>query len=228
MPFVSSNRRGNSISTHVNRRIPRNSAALSRSVEIIVAGIVVGYVQNMDANEGRELTDIREVGNEEVVEIAPGGPKDQTLALQRVMLYHSRLHQIMDEFGNHGNFNVGIRSLMDFNVPLDVVVMIRRNTEDNVTAGSYDSDLLTGPGNLTETKVEAGQTQELVVLDWFHECWPESNKYTVKAEPNFTIMENLNLRYTWRTGSPLYVAREDVSNISGVGQGTTIPAFAQA
>lgn len=221
MPYHSSNRVGNRLSSHVNRRIPRNSAALSRSIEIVVAGLVVGYVQSLNASEGRTIEDIREIGNEDIVELAPGGPTGLTLTLSRVMLYHSRLHQVMDEFGDHGNYMTGIRSLMDFNVPFDVVVMMRRNTVDDVTKGSFDDALITAPGNLTETRERAGSDQELVIMDHFHECYPEKNDYKVDATDKFTITENLNCKYTWRTGSPLFVAGNSNINLGS----TSLPTF---
>jgi len=214
MPTVSSNRIGNVLTNHVDRSIPRNSSALMRSIELVVGGQVIGYAQDISPTEGRKLDDIREIGNEDIVEIAPGGPENLTMTVERVMLYHSRLMQVFDDIPNgHGNANDGIRSLMDYNYPFDVIVMMRRNTELS-TEGAITR---LGGGGLTlqvdsqvslrgvdESSSVASSNQQIVIIDHYHECWWQDIKYAVKADASFKIVENGTIRYTWRTGQPLY------------------------
>lgn len=215
MPSVSSNRKGDRLTNHVDRSIPRNSAALMRSIELVVGGQVIGYVQEIAPAEQRELTDIREIGNEDIVEIAPGGPKGLTMTVSRVLLYHSRMMQVFDDIPNgHGNAINGIRSLMDYNYPFDVIVLMRRNIEMSVEGSirrlsgvggdTLDLDSEVSLKGVSEGGGVASSNAQIVIVDHFHECWFQDVKYDVKAKEDFTIVESGTIRYTWRTGQPLY------------------------
>ena len=214
MATPSSNRFGTSMTNHVDRRIPRNSAALSRSIEIVVNGIAVGYIKKFTMNEGRKITDVREIGNEDLVELAPGGPENLTLDVERTMLYASRLQTIFDdESGNHGNKITGIQSLMDFNYPFNVFVLMRTLPVDSPqispSAGEIDSEVKVtqfttgGKASDFESTESNPAFGSVIIMDHFHECYFEKVSYTINAEADFVIAETGTIRYTWRTGSPM-------------------------
>ena len=220
----SASRIGNTISNHINRRIPRNAAALSRSIEIVTNNVAIGYIQKLTPKEGRSLWDCREIGNEEIVEITPGGPQGLSIDVDRVLLYTSRIQGIFDDMGGQqqgADIGRGVQSLMDYNYPFDIMVLMRvlpggvtneqavispdeGEDDANVKVTDYPggSDTFTSSTIYGANANKAGST--IVLLDHFHECWFENVSYTVNAGPEFQIIESATVRYTWRTGSPLY------------------------
>ena len=223
MPLVSSNRIGNRLSDHVNRKIPKNSVALMRSIEVVCAGQVIGYIQNIKPSEDRAMFLCREVGNEDPAELVPGGPDNLSITVQRMLLYRSRMMNIFDDFaGLHGNQFQGIRSLMDFNAPFDVMVLMRRHYIEGEGMASLDGGgdqldhEITGAIETASGEVAA----PVVILDLFHECWFSSVSYSVDAaRAEFQIVEDATIKYTWRTGSPLYQPPAlTMSNYAGYGE----------
>jgi len=183
-----------------------------RSIEVVCAGSVIGYVQKINPQEDRKVWQCREIGNEDLAELVPGGPDNMKITMDRVMLYQSRLQQILDDWGgNHGNARTGIRSLMDYNMPFDVMVLMRRHN-----ATSTGGDFLTGDpldsgigGNINE--IDGGNPSTVFILDWFHECWMTNISYTVEAKADFQIIESCSVEYTWRTGSELFTGSSSMA-----------------
>ena len=205
MPYVSSSRVGDRLSNHVNRRIPKNSVALMRSIEVVCGGQVIGYIQNITMSESRNVWECREVGNEDLAELTPGGPEQMTINMKRMLLYHSRIINILDDFGGlHGNERPGLRTLMDANVPFDILILMRRHSKENINPESATDpldDQVTMPGG----EQADGRSQDpVVILDWFHECWLTKSSYQVEAKAEFQIIEDADIKYTWRSGSPLF------------------------
>ena len=207
MPEVSSNRLGDKLSDHVTRRIPKVSSMLTRSIEIVVGGSVIGYIQNFNPNEGREVTDVREIGNEDIVELAPGGLTNNTISVNRMMLNYSKIQQVMDDFGGqHGNAVDGMRSLMDFNYPFDIIVLARRHN-DTVNGDPLDDNVP------VPTELQSGLDKSpVIILDWYHECWFQTVSYALTQGAQFTIVENSTVKYTWRTGSFMYASKGNTNN----------------
>ena len=226
------NRIGDTISEKVPRRIPRNSVALMRSIEIVTNNIVVGYVQRMTPTEGRALWDCREIGNEDLVEITPGGPQNMTIEIERALLYTSRMQSIFDDLGGNqqggvggggaGGTNPGVTSLMDYNYPFDVLVLMR--LVPGITEGSavtpekgdidglvkiknYSDSVQMTTGGFLGANSKTGFNDTPIVLDHFHECWFERVAYTLQAQAEFQVIETGTIRYTWRTGTPMWTGQ---------------------
>ena len=206
MSYNTASRLGTNISSHSNRRIPRISSTLMRSIEIMVNGQVIGFLKNFNPSEGRKITEVREIGNEDMVELAPGGPENMTIQAQRALLNYSKIQQVFDDFGGgHSNKVDGIRSLMDANYPFDVIVLKRRHL-DQPAGDPLDDDISQG-GQVTGIEIDSAiDLKPLIIMDWFHECWMSSYKYTVQAQSDFVIAEDITINYTWRTGSFEYAS----------------------
>jgi hypothetical protein len=165
--------------------------------------------------EDRKITEVREIGNENLVELAPGGNENLKIEVTRVMLMASRLQSIFDdEEGKHGNAINGIQSLLDFNYPFDIFVLMRTlpignpeidasacERDDQVKPGSYTSTGVTNDFSGTEPPTSFGS---VIIMDHFHECWFSHVDYEIKAaDADMVITESGTINYTWRTGTPM-------------------------
>lgn len=184
MPTPTSNIKGLDLTNRNHRGIPRNSSVLTRSINVVVRGNVIGYIQSILPVEGRHMNKVWELGNEDMVELVPGSMDDGTIKVNRMLLYNSRILEVFDgKNGNHGN-DTGPSypvSLLDFNFPFDIYIYLNRYS------------------NIADPK----SSMETIRFEAYMGCWFKKLSYEVKAQDDFRIVEEVEIWYTYKTGKPL-------------------------
>jgi len=192
MPIPISNVEGFNISNKVTRGLPGNSSALTQSINIMVNGKVIGYIQNFAPEEGRNMARTWELGNEDVVELVPGGMSDNNIRVERVLLYYSRLIEVFDQTnGEQGNDVSPLQpypvSIMDYNFPFDIYIYLKRFKDTaRKSSGSKDEDAF-----------------ENVLFEAYIGCWFVKYSYEIKADATFRLIEQATIQYTYKTGTSL-------------------------
>lgn len=198
-----------------NRAIPKTSVVLNRSIEIVINGKPIGFIQNFTSTEARSMHKIFNHGSEEAVTICPGTLKTTTLKIKRMLLYNSRILDLVSTLSSN-NTNIqqykdtqdsqpGAVSLLDFSIPFDIVVMMRRPLQSYVTSDKKNdtnpsSNITMRDGDIIKPQTDKG----VVVLETYHECWFNQLQFSIDVEKPFTILEDADVEYTWKTGTPLY------------------------
>ena len=184
MPSIASNRNGLALSKHNIRTLPKNSVSLSRAINVVVNGKTIGYIQSLVPTEGRHVHKVYELGHLDMVELVPGAMNENTLQVQRMLLYHSRMVEVLDgKQGDQGNkIEKYPVSLLDFNYPFDIEIYLLRPDEN--------------PESKTDQKI---------LLERYISCWFVRLSYEVKVGEEFQIIEQADINYTYREGKPLIV-----------------------
>ena len=172
------------LSTKVARDSTRTSIILSRSINIVVNGKTIGYIQSFHPTEGRQTTKTWELGNEDIVEIVPGGmTEDSSIIIQRALLYQSRMLEVFDSKNGEqmNDLQPYPVSVMDYNYPFDIHVLLHRLQSK-------------------EPKSEV----DIFEMEAYIGCWFTKIDYEVKAtDADLKIIENATVQYTYKRGTSL-------------------------